>query len=99
MIFLTIFPDQNHDKNVNWVRSLLLDSTSLDHLKYMQKLTQFEVESGVVVVDKHVNLIGLAASSFILMDKAMNVSESDYLTTSRPTRPTARTTSPQAKEG
>jgi hypothetical protein len=37
----------------------------------MQKKTQHELESGVVVVDKHVNLIGLAASCFILMDKHM----------------------------
>jgi hypothetical protein len=37
----------------------------------MKKVTQFEVESGVVLVDKSTNLIGLAASSFILMDKNM----------------------------
>jgi hypothetical protein len=60
--------DHNSDKNVKWVRSLLENPTSADHLHYMQQKTQHELESGVVVVDKHVNLIGLAAASFILMD-------------------------------
>ncbi|KAL3896054.1 MAG: hypothetical protein SGCHY_004320 [Lobulomycetales sp.] len=66
------FHDRTYDastkSSTTWIRDLLRDPESADHLSFMTHGTAHELEAGVVVVDKHVNMAGLAASCFLLMN-------------------------------